>query len=80
MKDPALSIADKVANTARSRQNATAKANGISASDMAEHSHLGQSRHFGADATPKNPAGKSVPQRDGLAKIAGAMSKRFIGG
>lgn len=51
---------------------------GLSKSEMAGHEHLMSSRHFGADATPKNPRSKMYPENDGLADTAAAMSKKVI--
>lgn len=80
IKDPELSMADKMADTTRARQNASAKVAGVSAADMAAHPHLKQSKHFGAPTTPKNPASRMANEKDGLPGAAAAMGKRFIGG
>ena len=80
IKDPGLSMADKMAATTRAKANASARVAGVSSADMAAHPHLKQSKHFGASASPKNPVSKAYPEDDGLADATSAMSKRFIGG
>lgn len=80
IKDPALSMADKMADTAKAKSSASAKSLGIASADLAAHPHLKQSKHFGAVSTPKNPAGSAPGMNDGLPAMAKRMGKGMIGG
>jgi hypothetical protein len=79
-KNPELSMEDSVRDRAKAKQASAMRTAGVSKTDLAGNEHLMQSKHFGADATPKNPMSKMLPEKDGLPGAAAAMSKRFIGG
>lgn len=74
-KNPGLSARDSIRDRAQARADA-----GVNASQMAGNEHLYQSKHFGADTTPKNPMSKMLPEKDGLPGFAASKAKGLIGG